>query len=59
MTAPIRAYVGPNGEGKSLAAMVLSVVPTLMQGRRVLSTCMIDPIEARRWCPNRAGEPQV
>lgn len=34
---PIRAYVGPNGGGKSLA-MVNDVLPSLAAGRRVLST---------------------
>lgn len=36
----IRAYVGPNGGGKSLA-MVDDVIPSLMRGRRVLSTVPI------------------
>lgn len=34
---PIRAYVGPNGGGKSLA-MVNDILPSLERGRRVLST---------------------
>lgn len=34
---PIRAYVGPNGGGKSLA-MVHDVLPSLAAGRRVVST---------------------
>jgi hypothetical protein len=34
---PIHGYVGPNGGGKS-AAMVWDTMPTLLSGRRVLST---------------------
>jgi hypothetical protein len=34
---PIRAYVGPNGHGKSLAAVV-DLLPSLDRGRYVLST---------------------
>lgn len=34
---PIRAYIGPNGHGKSLAA-VLDLMPSLDRGRPVLST---------------------
>jgi hypothetical protein len=34
---PIRAYVGPNGHGKSLCA-VLDLMPSLERGRLVLST---------------------
>ena len=34
---PIRAYVGPNGHGKSLAA-VMDLMPSLDRGRIVLST---------------------
>ena len=37
---PIRAYVGPNGGGKSLA-MVNDVLPSLAAGRRVVSTVKI------------------
>lgn len=36
-SAPIRAYVGPNGHGKSLAA-VNDLLPSLDRGRIVLST---------------------
>lgn len=34
---PIRAYIGPNGHGKSLAAVV-DLLPSLERGRTVLST---------------------
>jgi hypothetical protein len=51
---PIRAYVGPNGGGKSLA-MVHDVLPSLARGRRVLSTVRIlDPDTGRPhplWVP--------
>lgn len=40
---PIRAYVGPNGGGKSLA-MVHDILPSLERGRPVLSTVrLLDP----------------
>lgn len=40
---PIHAYIGENGGGKSLA-MVHDTLPSLEQGRRVLSTVkLIDP----------------
>lgn len=42
-TFPIMAYVGPNGGGKSLAA-VKDCLPSLRAGRRVLSTVrLLDP----------------
>lgn len=42
-SAPIHAYVGPNGGGKSLA-MVYDTVPSILLGRRVLSTVtIVDP----------------
>lgn len=41
--APIHAYIGANGSGKSLA-MVHDTLPSLAAGRRVLSTVrLIDP----------------
>lgn len=40
---PIHAYIGPNGEFKS-ATMILDTIPSLLEGRRVLSTVRIlDP----------------
>jgi hypothetical protein len=39
--APIRAFVGPNGGGKTLAAVTLVVEPALRAGRRVVATCPI------------------
>lgn len=47
---PIRAYVGPNGGGKSLA-MVNDVLPSLDRGRKVLSTI--------RLLDHRTGEPHA
>jgi len=47
VTAPIRAFVGPNGSGKTLAAMALVVAPALRQGRQVVSTCRIHHPNAR------------
>ena len=41
MPAPIRAFVGENGGGKSLAAMELVVRPALAAHRRVVATCFI------------------
>lgn len=44
---PIKAYVGPNGGGKSLC-MVQDTIPSLMQGRTVLSTVkLLDPATGR------------
>lgn len=43
MSGTIRAFVGPNGSGKTLAAVVGCVVPTLRAGRVVRSNCAIDP----------------
>jgi hypothetical protein len=37
----IRAFVGPNGSGKTLAGVELVVKPALLRGRRVVSTCPI------------------
>lgn len=49
--APIHAYVGGNGGGKSLA-MVHDTLPSLHAGRRVLSTVeLIDPRTGSPW-PN-------
>ena len=43
----IRAYVGSNGSGKSLA-MVHDLVPSLLAGRKVLSAVpILDPLTAR------------
>jgi hypothetical protein len=42
MPAPIRAFVGPNGGGKTLAAMQLVVMPALKAGREVVSTVRIE-----------------
>lgn len=43
LSFPIRAYVGPNGGGKT-ACMVYDALPALLSGRRILSTVrMIDP----------------
>lgn len=43
LSYPIRAYVGPNGGGKT-ACMVYDALPALLSGRRVLSTVrMMDP----------------
>ena len=47
MSAPIRAFVGPNGGGKTLAAMQLAVLPALNEGRQVVSTCAINHPKAR------------
>ncbi len=47
MPAPIRAFVGPNGGGKTLAAVQLAVVPALGEGREVVSTCRINHPKAR------------
>lgn len=42
--APIHAYIGANGSGKSLA-MVHDTLPSLQAGRRVLSTVrLLDPM---------------
>lgn len=42
--APIHAYIGSNGGGKSLA-MVHDTLPSLERGRRVLSTVrLLDPV---------------
>lgn len=42
--APIHAYIGANGSGKSLA-MVHDTLPSLQAGRRVLSTVrLLDPV---------------
>lgn len=40
--ASIQAFVGANGGGKTLAAMALVVAPALRDGRKVVSTCVID-----------------
>ena len=48
MPAPIRAFVGPNGGGKTLAAIVLAVEPALASGRPVVATCSIEHPNARR-----------
>jgi hypothetical protein len=49
--APIHAYVGGNGGGKTLA-MVHDTLPSLHAGRRVLSTvALIDPRTGEHW-PN-------
>jgi hypothetical protein len=50
---PIRAYVGPNGGGKSLA-MVNDIRPSLAAGRRVVSTVKIlgdDGLPHPLWIP--------
>jgi len=47
MAAPIRAFVGPNGGGKTLAAMVMCVAPALREGREVVATTEIDHPKAR------------
>lgn len=47
MAAPIRAFVGPNGSGKTLAAVALVALPALRAGREVVSTCAIDHPGAR------------
>jgi hypothetical protein len=43
MSAPIEAYVGANGSGKSLAAVVCKVVPSWREGRLVVSNFWLDP----------------
>jgi hypothetical protein len=43
----IRAFVGYNGGGKTLAAMVLEVQPALDEGREVVATCAIADSRAR------------
>jgi len=52
-TFPIRAYVGPNGGGKSLAA-VLHLLPSLRAGRTVISTVKL--LDHRTGEPHRAYE---
>lgn len=49
----IRAYVGANGHGKSLA-MVNDVLPSLMAGRKVLSNVRILDFENPRPCDDPA-----
>lgn len=47
LSFPIRAYVGPNGGGKT-ACMVFDALPALLSGRRILSTVrLIDPRTGR------------
>lgn len=46
---PIHAYVGPNGGGKSAAA-VWDTIPTLLDGRPVLSTVRLLDFENPRPC---------
>lgn len=46
---PISAYVGPNGGGKS-AAMVFDTIPSLLSGRKVLSTVRLLDFENPRLC---------
>lgn len=53
---PIVGYVGPNGGGKSLA-MVNDTLPSLRQGRRVLSTVKILDHETGK--PHRSYVPFV
>lgn len=55
-TAPIMAYVGPNGGGKSLA-MVKDTLPSLLAGRRVISTVRL--IDVRTGEPFPSYEPFV
>jgi hypothetical protein len=47
LSGSIQAFVGPNGGGKTLAAMALMVQPALAEGREVWSTCEIDHPNAR------------
>lgn len=46
---PIMGYVGPNGSGKSAAA-VWDTIPSLLEGRQVLSTVRILDFERPREC---------
>ena len=48
MGQPIRCFVGPNGSGKTLAAVELVAMPALNSGRRVVSTITIRHPLARR-----------
>lgn len=52
---PIRAYVGPNGGGKS-TAMVWDTIPALRAGRPVLSTVRILDFDNPRECDDPACE---
>jgi hypothetical protein len=56
---PIRAYVGPNGHGKSLAAVV-DLMPSLDRGRIVLSTVpLLDWRAKPDEDPNYVFDPEV
>jgi hypothetical protein len=50
---PIRGYVGPNGTGKS-AIMVYDTIPSLEQGRPVLSTVRLLDYRNPRLCDDDA-----
>lgn len=50
---PIAGYVGPNGSGKT-AAMVWDTIPSLEQGRKVLSTVRLLDYENPRPCDDGA-----
>lgn len=43
---PIKAFVGPNGHGKTLALVHTSVVPAWQQGRVVVANMELDPTVA-------------
>lgn len=51
--AAIRAYVGPNGGGKSMCA-VFDLMPSLQAGRPVLSTARLLDFEHPRPCEDEA-----
>jgi hypothetical protein len=60
MTAPIRAFVGLNGAGKTLAAVELCAIPAIERGRPVVSNFKINhelwqPLRSWRMIPELRG----
>jgi len=60
MTAPIQAFVGLNGGGKTLAAVEYCAMPAIKAGRRVVSNFEIksdlwEPLESWRQIPDLRG----